>query len=139
MIRPIKIITIVFLLCLAVSGKCLADDGPGQKLSRGIVNIATAPLEIPKQTVIYYKEGVAVTKHFIVWIGCGVVKGMANMVGRAGSGVWDIVSFPFGVPENYEPLFEPAYVVLLQHFGNKLAINFNLSKGVSCSMPPCRL
>ena len=38
-----------------------------------------------------------------VW---GIVQGIK----RAGSGLWDIVSFPFDKPNDYEPLLKPDYV-----------------------------
>ena len=104
-----KVIFLVLFLS-AVSPAAFADGKPMDKLTRGVTNVVTAPLEIPKQTVIYWIEGAKMTKHVSVWILSGVVKGHVNMVRRIGSGLWDVVSFPFQKPEDFEPLFKPDYV-----------------------------
>ena len=87
-----------------------AEQTPAKKLLRGAVNLATAPLEIPKQTRLYWKKGAEKTDHILVWIFSGFVKGSANTVGRIGSGAWDVITFPFDTPGKNKPLFEPDYV-----------------------------
>ena len=41
----------------------------------------------------------------------GLFKGVGYTLGRLGSGAWDIVTFPFKVPENFEPLMKPDFVL----------------------------
>ena len=74
------------------------------KLTRGVVTVLTSPLEIPKQARIYWKEGAKKIPHVLVWIFCGAVKGMVNMVVRVASGTWDIVTLPIPIPTDYKPL-----------------------------------
>ena len=85
-------------------------NNPGEKLIRGVVNVVTFPLEIPKQTYSEYKRGREKTFHVSVWILCGLVKGTAYSVGRAASGAWDMLTFPLAIPENYTPVMQPDYV-----------------------------
>ena len=87
-----------------------AEQQPGKKLLRGTVNLVTAPLEVPKQTRIYWKKGAEKTDHILVWILSGFIKGSVNTFGRIGSGAWDVVTFPFSMPKDNKPLFEPDYV-----------------------------
>ncbi len=103
-----------FLLCVFVLffelPHSFAASGPAQKLERGAINIVSAPLEIPKEARIYWKEGAKQTPHILVWIFCGTVKGIINTIGREASGAWDVLSFPFAVPADYAPFMTPEYV-----------------------------
>ncbi len=103
----IKAIIISTVLLLQPKG---AESQPAKKLGRGVINIATAPLEVPKQARIYWKEGAKKTDHILVWIFSGIVKGGANTAGRLGSGLWDVVTFPFNIPKDKKALFQPEYV-----------------------------
>ncbi len=95
------------ILCSSVS---YAENMPVKKLSRGLVNIVTAPIEIPKQARAYWIKGAQKTPHILAWIGCGVVWGGVQVIKRTGSGIWDVISFPFSKPANYEPLLKPNFV-----------------------------
>ncbi|MBZ0167757.1 MAG: exosortase system-associated protein, TIGR04073 family [Candidatus Omnitrophica bacterium] len=106
--KSISIIMAMVILTWVPSAH--AENNPGAKLGRGIVNIVTAPVEIPKQTRAYWIEGAQLTDHILIWAGCGTVWGLIQTVKRAGSGVWDIVSFPFDKPADFEPLLSPDYV-----------------------------
>lgn len=80
------------------------------KLKRGAINIVSSPLEIPKQIKKYHNEGKEKGKNGFAWLISGTVKGIANTIGRIGSGVWDVVTFNVEKPANYEPLMKPDYV-----------------------------
>ena len=84
-----------------------ADGNPGAKLYRGVVNIVTAPLEIPKQARAYWIKGAQKTPHILVWIGSGAVWGFVQGVKRVGSGLWDVATFP---SNQAGPLVKPDYV-----------------------------
>ncbi len=81
-----------------------------KKLGRGVINVATSPLEVPKQTFIEFNRGRKITFHVSVWILSGLAKGTAYSIGRLASGVWDIVSFPIPKPADYKPLMQPPTV-----------------------------
>lgn len=86
-------------------------QNPAEKLNRGIVNIVTAPIEIAKQIDLSWKKSSEETKSVSVGIFSGFFKGIRNTIGRAGSGIWDIVTFPFKTSENHEPLMKPEFVL----------------------------
>ena len=103
-----RMIMLVTVLLLSAPLNVYAD-GPVHKLTRGIVNVVAAPVEIPKQARAYWIEGAQKTPHILVWIFSGTVWGVVQTVKRAGSGVWDIVSFPIDQPTEYQPLMLPEY------------------------------
>ena len=81
------------------------------KFKRGVINVVTAPVEIPKNMKAEYKtadEGKTGSK--VVSTVGGAVKGMAYMGGRLGSGLWDMITFAQAVPKDYKPLMTPEYV-----------------------------
>ena len=78
------------------------------KLSRGIVNVASSPLEIPKKAYIessrsdqWIETPARLLSGAIIGVGRGVI--------RAGAGVFDVLTFPFDI-NGYEPILEPEYV-----------------------------
>ena len=74
------VILLGFSLFLTLPSLTSAEEiqkNMGIKLKRGAINLVTAPLEIPKQTKIYYDKGIQKTKNVVPWLFCGVVKGLA--------------------------------------------------------------
>ena len=84
---------------------------PLQKFNRGIVNIVTAPIEIAKQVDLSWKESAQQSKSKSFGVFTGFFKGLGYTVGRMGSGLWDVVTFPFKTPDNYESLMKPDFVL----------------------------
>lgn len=103
-------VIITAALSLVYASPVYAESNPATKLVRGVINIVTAPVEIPKQARAYWIEGTYKTDHFLIWTGVGSVWGMVQTVKRAGSGFWDIISFPFATPADYDPLLKPDFV-----------------------------
>lgn len=95
--------------CIFFSSGVVHAD-PGHKLYRGLVNIVTAPLEVPKQTRAYWIKGAQKTVHISANLFSGAVWGIVQGVKRLGSGLWDTMSFPFDVPNHNQPLFKPEFV-----------------------------
>ena len=104
----------IIVACVGVSIVCVtsafAATNPVQKLGRGIVNVVTAPVEIPKEIRAHWIKGSEKTYHIIVWIFCGTVKGVVMTGARIGSGSWDIATAPINIPQDYAPLLKPEYV-----------------------------
>lgn len=107
--KKILLILTIFAFSLILTSPSYAHN-QGIKLKRGFINILTCPLEIPKQTAIYLKKGTEKTQHTPVWIFSGFIKGIANTMGRAGSGLWDVVTFNIDMPENFGSIIQPEYV-----------------------------
>jgi putative exosortase-associated protein (TIGR04073 family) len=77
------------------------------KLSRGLVNVATAPFEVPKQMIKQAQDGNGTVGEFAGYL-TGIFTGIGWTLCRAGSGVADIVSAPF--PGNEEGLIKPEFI-----------------------------
>lgn len=88
-----------------------ASFNPAKKFNRGIINIITSPIEIAKQVDLSWKQSAEEKTNVGTGIFSGFLKGIAYTVGRMGSGIWDVVSFPFKTPDNYEPLMKPDFVL----------------------------
>jgi len=91
------------------------------KLGRGITNILTGWIEVPKNIAINIKKYDPFSG-FVV----GTVEGTAFTFCRTMSGVYDVVTFPFAVPANYAPLMEPEFI-LPDIWGDPLPFMENVS------------
>jgi len=100
---------ILISLLLGMPTLCFAGPQAGDKLAlqnesvikfrRGLAKIATSPLEIPKEIGIHWQEAKGPIEKPVYLFG-GAVKGLANFVGRFGSGLWDTVSFNLNSPKD---------------------------------------
>jgi putative exosortase-associated protein (TIGR04073 family) len=74
-------------------------EGSTGKFTRGLSNLADSLVEVPGTMMRKSKsEGAAVGMTF------GVFEGAYNTVKRALAGVWEVVTFPIPLPENYDPI-----------------------------------
>ena len=90
----------LFLLTgLTASAAELASQGTRtRKLQRGLLNTAFAPLEIFHQL----EEVKSQDKWLATWI-------------PAGSGIYEVATFPIPSPPNYRPILKPEFA--LEHIG----------------------
>ncbi|MBJ6748791.1 exosortase system-associated protein, TIGR04073 family [Geomonas anaerohicana] len=79
-------------------------DGMANKLVRGVANIATGWLELPKQIYITCKEEGAAK-----CVTVGPLKGIGMTLVRTASGVGETATFFLAYPGFYDPLLDPAY------------------------------
>jgi putative exosortase-associated protein (TIGR04073 family) len=76
-----------------------------EKLSRGVVNVVTSPLEIPRNI-----DKVGSDKGPAYGWTVGLVQGAATTILRAGAGLVDTLTFPFNWPNGRKaPLMSPEY------------------------------
>ena len=80
-------------------------DGMASKAGRGIANMTTGWLELPKQIYTTSKEDGAVKGIFI-----GPLKGLGMTLLRTVGGVAEFMTFFMSYPGFYDPYFDPAYV-----------------------------
>lgn len=80
-------------------------EGIANKAARGVTNIATGWMEIPKQIELTIKED-GIAKGVTV----GTMKGLGMTVIRTLSGVAETATFFVAYPGFYDPYMEPAYV-----------------------------
>lgn len=109
------VIVIIVLFSLVLSSVSFASDEDyrnsvaskmGKKLGRGIVNILTGWIEIPKNIAAEWRKTDPFTG-FIV----GGIEGIGWGWVRTVTGVYDTVTFLFPIPKDYEPLMEPEYIL----------------------------
>ena len=96
------ILVMALVLCSANVG--FAQD-PAKKLGRGLGNILTGWVELPKN--IY---DTSVQQNVLAGLTMGLAKGVGMTIVRTGAGAYETVTFPFPLPENYKPLIEPEFV-----------------------------
>lgn len=98
------IIVVALLMVFSLTTTCFAQD-MGKKLTRGLANILTGWVEIPKN--IY---DTSVEDNVLSGITVGLVKGVGMAIVRTGAGVYETVTFPFPIPEAFAPVLEPEFI-----------------------------
>lgn len=101
----ICVFSLVILLISNAASVCYAQDAP-KKLERGLVNIITGWVELPKNIYQTSKE-----TNILAGVTIGLAKGLGMTVVRTGAGIYDTATFPFPLPKEYKPLLEPEYVM----------------------------
>ena len=76
------------------------------KLGRGMTNVVTCWVEVPRNIAIEWEKTDPVTGFFL-----GTVKGFGWGFARFATGIYDTFTFPFPIPENYEAMIEPEFVI----------------------------
>ncbi|MFH1360719.1 MAG: exosortase system-associated protein, TIGR04073 family [Candidatus Omnitrophota bacterium] len=104
--RKILVLVLAGALVLSFAAPSFALPRPVEKLARGVANVVSSPLEIGKQITLEWR---ATDKKQLGFLG-GLVKGVGFTLKRLGSGLVDIVTFPFELKEVYEPIMKPNYV-----------------------------
>ncbi len=79
--------------------------GIGNKAARGIANVATGWLELPKQIYVTSKESGAVQGIFL-----GPLKGIGMTIVRTLAGAGELATFIIPYPGFYDPFIQPQYV-----------------------------
>ena len=76
------------------------------KLGRGVVNIFTGWIEVPKNIAQEWRKTDPFTGTVV-----GLIKGIGWGVARTFAGFYEVISFPFPVPKNYEAIMEPEFIL----------------------------
>lgn len=100
---------LVILLVLGISIPLIAEENTpvkmGKKLGRGVVNVATGWLELPKNIYTTTTE-----TNPAMGVTYGTLKGLGMTVVRTVAGVYDAVTFLLPVPRDYKPVMKPEFV-----------------------------
>ena len=92
------------ILIMASTSICFAQDA-FTKLGRGAANTLTGWVELPKN--VY---DTSVENNTFAGMTLGLAKGAGMALVRTGSGIFELATFPFPLPEEYKPILEPEYV-----------------------------
>ena len=95
---------VLMVLMLSTASVCYAGDA-FTKLGRGVANTLTGWVELPKN--VY---STSVESNVLSGLTLGLAKGAGMTIVRMGSGIYEIATFPFPLPEDYKPILEPEYV-----------------------------
>ena len=89
-----------------LSGTTLSYAGNAiEKLGRGVANVITSPLELPKTMGDVNQE-----KGEIAGLTWGILAGTFNIAKRIVVGVYEVATFPIPLPSNYDPILtDPEY------------------------------
>ena len=98
------VILMTLFMILSVVPVCHAN-GSINKLARGAVNIVTGWVELPKQIF-----NTSVDENVFSGLTVGTAKGIARTVMRTLGGMYEFVTFPFPIPEDYASVIEPEFV-----------------------------
>lgn len=86
------------------------------KLGRGLSNVLLGWVEIPKNIAKEWRQTEPFTGTIV-----GFVKGIGWAVARTVAGFYEVISFPFPVPRDYQPIMYPEFV-LPSVWGERLPI-----------------
>jgi putative exosortase-associated protein (TIGR04073 family) len=95
---------------LCMTTPSFAEDTPllrqmGTKLTRGVANLATGWAEVPKQIYhVGHEEG------WVIGAIRGPIDGLGMFAARTIAGAYEILSFLFPIPSQYQPMLQPDYV-----------------------------
>lgn len=93
-------LAVVIGMGLGSSPAAWAQD-PIHKMGRGVVNVLTGWIEIPKNMHLGLLE-----EQPLLGLGRGVIKGVALTLLRAGVGAYEALTFPLPAPRQYASPYE---------------------------------
>lgn len=107
---------VIFALAINLTPSANANDDTyregtaatkiAHKLGRGVVNVFTGWIEIPKNMAKRWRQYDPITGIVV-----GGVEGLFMGFGRTATGFYDVFTFPLAIPENYQPLMEPEFIL----------------------------
>ena len=100
----IIIISLMLIGLFSIQSTCFAENML-RKLGRGLANVATGAIEIPKAVQeTFYEEGPVAA---VSW---GLMDGVYKFFARTLVGVYEVVTFPIPFPADYAPIVEPEFL-----------------------------
>ena len=97
---------LAILLIMIMLSSVVEAQSRRTKLVRGVINLTTGWIEIPKK--IY---DISVEENKVHGVTKGLVEGIGMAIVRTGVGVYETVTFPFPCPEKYQVILEPEFVL----------------------------
>ena len=98
--RGVLAILVAAWSAFGLAHQAWAQD-PIHKIGRGVVNVLTGWIELPKQISLGKQED-----NPVVGIGRGLVKGAGLTILRSGVGIYEVLTFPFPIPKHFASPYE---------------------------------
>lgn len=105
LIRGILTVLLVAWISPGASAASMDAAKAFKKLTRGGVNLVTGWVELPKRIQQTSEESGALAG--FTW---GLLRGLGYGFARTAAGLYELVTFPFPAPPDYEPVIQPEYV-----------------------------
>ena len=103
-ITTVAVLSVFIVSLFCIQTPCFAQDML-RKLGRGVGNVATGVLEIPKSIhENLMDEGPAAAVTY------GVLDGLYKSLVRMTVGVFEVATFPIPFPAEYAPIVEPEFL-----------------------------
>ena len=96
------LVTAVGISTWGFSARLAWAQDPIHKMGRGLVNVLTGWIELPKQVHLGSQED-----NPVVGLGRGLLKGAGLMLLRGGVGLYEAVTFPLPYPKDFASPYEP--------------------------------
>ena len=95
------VIAVAILIGLVGPSASAWAQDPIHKMGRGVVNVLTGWIEIPKQIHLGSQE-----ENPVIGIGAGMLKGAGLTLLRGGVGIYEALTFPIPCPKGYASPYE---------------------------------
>jgi putative exosortase-associated protein (TIGR04073 family) len=89
---------------MAAEAEIQGGGTPLRKLQRGFLNVALCPFEISNELSKEVRNDTLPPS----WV-AGLGRGSFYAVGRALTGVYEMLTFPLPLPANYKPVIQPEF------------------------------
>jgi len=103
--RKFALILLSAVLISALIAKPCFAGGPLRKLGRGLTNLLTGIVEIPKKVILTSKK-----ENLAKGLTSGFMKGVQEGMVRTASGLYETLTFPIPAPADFEPMVSPEFV-----------------------------
>lgn len=104
-----RVVLLALVMSMAVSvraaGEELAKSTPGQKALRGVTNFSLGLIVDWPKTICYEAR----EQGPLLGIPAGFLAGFGLGLMRTGVGVYELITFPIALPEDYKPILSPRY------------------------------
>ena len=91
----------------AAAHAAMQPGGAVSKLGRGVINMFTGWVEIPKRVIETSQASGAAAGW--TW---GLLRGFGHGFVRTAAGFYEVFTFPFPAPPDYQPVIQPEFVFL---------------------------
>jgi putative exosortase-associated protein (TIGR04073 family) len=105
--KIVSVLLVLFAFSLPLMAQEAEIQGvgtPQRKLQRGFLNVALSPIEISHELSQEVKNDTLPPS----WI-AGLGRGSIYAVGRALTGIYEMLTFPIPCPANYKPVLQPEF------------------------------